>query len=86
VLRVQEAVKKAKSYLPDLFFESSGQVADVRLEEVEISDDEKSWAVTFSYLLADDMRPIQIRQYKTIRIRTSDGDFLGVRNGMLATA
>jgi hypothetical protein len=85
MLEVKEAVKKAKGYLPDLFFESGHQIADLRLEEVELSDDDKYWAVTFSYLRTDNPGPVSFREYKTIRIRTEHGEFVGVRNGMLAS-
>jgi hypothetical protein len=86
MLQVQDAVKRAKAYLPGLLFDTSPQIADVRLEEVELSEDEKFWAVTFSYLPVDTTVPIVIRQYKTIRIKAGSGEFVGLRNGMLASA
>ena len=92
MLRVQEAVKQAKAYLPELFFDAVDKIEDIRLEEVELSEDEKSWAVTFSFVPANQPTPSLMsmlaatRRYKTIRIRSTDGQFIGVRNGMLAAA
>jgi hypothetical protein len=86
MLQVQDAVKRAKGYLPGLLFDTSHQIADVRLEEVELSEDEKFWTVTFSYLPVDITVPLVIRQYKTIRIKAMNGEFVGLRNGMLTSA
>jgi hypothetical protein len=85
MLQVQDAVKRAKAYLPGLLFDTSSQIADVRLEEVELSEDEKFWNVTFSYLPVDTTVPLVMRQYKTIRIKAVSGEFVGLRNGMLAS-
>jgi len=84
MLQVKDAVKRAREYLPELMFDGPRQIADLRLEEVEISEDERFWAVTFSYLPVDSTSPIPLRQYKTVRIKAIDGEFVGVRNGMLA--
>jgi hypothetical protein len=84
MLQVKDAVKQARAYLPELMFEGPHQIADLRLEEVEISEDEKFWAVTFSYMPLESANPIPLRQYKTVRIKANNGDFVGVRNGMLA--
>jgi hypothetical protein len=85
MLQVQDAVKRAKAYLPGLLFDTSAQIADVRLEEVELSEDEKFWNVTFPYLPVNTTVPLVIRQYKTIRIKAASGEFVGLRNGMLAS-
>jgi hypothetical protein len=85
MLQVEEAVKRAKTYLPGLLFDTPHQIADVRLEEVELSDDEKFWSVTFSYVPTDSIAPILVRQYKTVRIKALDGGFVGLRNGYLAS-
>jgi hypothetical protein len=85
MLQVKDAVKQARAYLPELMFEGPHQIADLRLEEVEISDDDKFWTVTFSYLPVESTSPIPLRMYKTVRIKAMNGDFVGLRNGMLAS-
>ena len=74
---VKEAVKKAESYLPEIFEGAAGQ--DLLLEGVELTDDSKFWTVTFSYGSALD------RDYKTVRLRADDGGFVGARNGFAGT-
>ena len=81
MVQVKEAVQKAKSYLPEVFDSAEGK--DVRLEGVELTDDEKFWTITFSY---DPTRPNQlarmIREYKTVKLRARDGEFFGAHNGL----
>jgi len=86
MLQVRDAVQRAKEYLPGLLFDTTDQIADIRLEEVELSEDEKFWTVTFSYVpVVDRSVPLIIRQYKTIRMKALNGEFVGLRNGMLAS-
>jgi len=48
MIDVKTAVKNAIVFLADLLAEQN--VHDVRLEEVELSEDEKVWFITLSYL------------------------------------
>jgi hypothetical protein len=48
MIDVKTAVKNAILFLADLLAEQN--VHDVRLEEVELSEDEKVWFITLSYL------------------------------------
>lgn len=54
VIDVREAVKSASAYLrsiQDMISDSNAIVTDVRLEEVELSEDEEFWFITLSYVL-----------------------------------
>ncbi len=44
MVEVKEAVKSAVAYFKDLIADAT----NIRLEEVELSDDERSWSVTLS--------------------------------------
>src|SRR5260221_12866452 len=52
MIDVKEAVKSARNYLMDMIHEgqiSTGPVPAISLEEVELSEDEKYWLITFGY-------------------------------------
>jgi hypothetical protein len=72
---VNQAEQIALNYLisvyPHLRFE------DARLEEVELSDDEKYWSVTLSYTESIGS-PLIRRSYKRFRIRASDGKVMAM--------
>jgi hypothetical protein len=86
VVQLSEAVKKAQTYLPDIFPTAVGK--QMRLEGVELSDDSKFWTVTFSYRGTDldailgDVK----REYKTVKLRAEDGEFFGARNGFSSSS
>jgi len=71
---VNQAKTIAFNYLisayPGLRFE------DVRLEEVEVSDDEKYWTITLSY--TESTGALIMRSYKQFRIRASDNKVLAM--------
>jgi len=74
---VKEAVGYAVQFLRSIY---EGQTLhDIRLEEVEISDDEKAWHITLSFLpTAGDtsIEPFALpptRQYKLITVSTGTG-------------
>lgn len=74
-MQVKEVVQKAKQYLPEVFESAAGQ--ELRLEGVEKTGDGAAWKITFSF--REDLG----RDYKTVLLRNSDGEFLGARNGVL---
>lgn len=47
IIDVKDAVKRAMAYFQDLM---QSQISDIWLEEVELSADEKLWAITLSAL------------------------------------
>jgi hypothetical protein len=83
-MQVKEAVQQASKYLPDVFESAAGR--DLRLEGVEKTDDSRFWKITFSYTLGDSGFEALSRDYKTVKLRDSDGEFMGVQNGMLLSA
>lgn len=88
MLNVKEAVRKAQTYLPEVFESAAG--ASLQLEGVELSEDSKFWLVTFSYSLSPDMmlgldgKPaITPREYKTIKLDSASGSLFGARNAFV---
>ena len=77
MVRVKEAVQKAQGYLPEVFEGAEGR--DLVLEGVELTEDAKFWTVTFSY------GPVFERDFKTVKLRADDGEFVGARNGLAST-
>ncbi len=86
MVQVTEAIQKSKTYLGDVFPSAKGQ--DLLLEGVELSDDGKFWYVTFSYSAPeseknnDDFGAPRYQTFKTIKVRSEDGQFFGARNGL----
>jgi len=76
VIDAKEAVKKAKEYLANLY---NGSVEDMKLEEIEIDDSQSYWIVTISFFTADKQNIIVHKEYKTIKIKNSDGEVLGMK-------
>jgi hypothetical protein len=65
---VKEAAKTASDYLAGLY--SLDAWDDLRLEEVELTEDEKYWLITLSY---QDKKMIPRRQYKIFKINAETG-------------
>ena len=82
-MQIKEAVQQASKYLPDVFESAAGR--ELRLEGVEKTDDSRFWKITFSYSLGDSGFEAIDRDYKTVKLRDSDGELMGVQNGMLLT-
>jgi hypothetical protein len=78
-MQVKEAVEKASGHLAEVFPDSSGCV--LRLEGAEKTDDEKYWFVTFSYPRQEGRVEPFYREYRTVKLRNSDGELMGARNG-----
>jgi hypothetical protein len=86
MIDVKEAVQRARQYLMELFSDEQPQL--VRLEEVELSEDEGTWRITLSFfpgtapksLAAALGLPVpEQREYKTVAIRAADGKVQSVR-------
>jgi len=84
MVQVREAVKKAQSYVPDIFQSAEGQ--ELLLEGVELSDDSRFWTITFSYAEPGGLLGRIGREYKTVKLRAEDGEFFGARNGVPANS
>jgi hypothetical protein len=83
---VKEAVSIARAFLHELY--QSEELRDLLLEEIELTDDEQNWFITFGFGAPrapktgfEAMKagiglsePIYERIYKTIRVRASDGE------------
>lgn len=80
-MQVKEAVQQASVYLPTVFESATGR--DLRLEGVEKTEDGRFWTVTFSYENGNGSLGRWDREYKTVKLRDVNGDFIGARNGML---
>jgi hypothetical protein len=80
-MQVKEAVQQASKYLPDVFDAAAGR--ELQLEGVEKTDDSRFWTVAFSYSLGDEGTARLSRDYKTIKLLDSTGEFIGARNGVL---
>jgi hypothetical protein len=84
MIDVKHAAKTAIEYVVDLL--GPDNVLDARIEEVELSDDDADWLVTVGFF-----RPARIglqivpgmprgdREFKQVRVRTSDGTVRGMR-------
>ena len=48
-INVQQATQSATAYLSDLQGFMGGLVEDIRLEEVELSEDGERWSITLSF-------------------------------------
>lgn len=88
-MQVKEAVQKASKYLPEVFESAAGK--ELRLEGVEKSEDGRNWKITFSYSsgmqipasMTRSGRDELDRDYWTVKVRDSDGEFIGAQNGLL---
>ena len=84
-MQVKEAVETASKYLPEIFESAKGK--ELRLEGVEKSEDGRFWKVTFSY---DTTNPTSLlrmlRDYKTVKLRDANGEFMGAQDGNLLAA
>jgi hypothetical protein len=80
-MQIKEAVQQASKYLPDVFDSAAGR--ELRLEGIEKTEDSRFWTVAFSYALGDSGFEAMSRDYKTVKLRDSNGELIGVRNGVL---
>ena len=80
-MQVKEAVQKASEYLPEVFETAADK--ELLLEGVEKTEDSRFWTVAFSYRAGDEGLAMLSRAYKTIKLRDSNGEFVGARNGVI---
>ncbi|MEN3333678.1 MAG: hypothetical protein V7641_3043 [Blastocatellia bacterium] len=81
MLDVREAARKAAEYFASLY--DANTYADLQLEEVELTEDEKYWLITLSYAYADPMSSAistvlkipssKPRKYKQFKIDAATG-------------
>ncbi|MEC4803807.1 MAG: hypothetical protein SAJ12_19350 [Jaaginema sp. PMC 1079.18] len=82
-LKVEEAVKAAIDYLQKLRQSIGFDVKDIRLEEVEVSEDDRYWLITLSFTQPSDLtknplpgivtQPKYQKEYKIFRINGNTG-------------
>jgi hypothetical protein len=80
MISVKQAVRNAAIFLREMY--ESSAIGDVRLEEVELSDDQQEWHVTLSFAPSDAVTqesPFSEllslpRQYKVIAVSAETGD------------
>ena len=80
MLPVQEAVKKSVKTFAELFPPDAAR--DLRLEEVSISEDERTWQVTLSYKNPDydqEARPTDEAANNFLRAFTASGTGVSAR-------
>ena len=97
MIEVKQAVETAANYLADLF--ANEGISDIRLEEVELSEDGQTWYVTLSFLrtrkatgrtLVDGLRVGSVggiekdRDFKVLALRATDGQVTSVKIRQLA--
>jgi hypothetical protein len=83
-MQVKEAVQRASQQLPEVFPEAAKY--ELRLEGVEKTDDGRFWKVTFSYAEQGGLLGKIGRDYKTVKLRDSDGELMGAQGGMLLSS
>ena len=71
------AIDQAGQYLKNLFPKSD----KIKLEEIELTDDQKFWNITLSYIDQDDgsLFVNQARQYKLFKVNADDGKVLSMK-------
>jgi hypothetical protein len=87
---VQAAVQAARQFITATF--GSENVQGLRLEEVELSQDELTWYVTLSFVRGDAPGALATsmgltsagREYKIVALRASDGEAQSVKIRELA--
>ena len=86
---VESAVNRAQAYFERLKPQFGNEIEDLRLEEVERSEDDLSWLITLGYscptkvsanpLLSDSPRIEYERIYKVFAVNASSGDVESVK-------
>jgi hypothetical protein len=88
MIDVKTAVNSAYDYLRTVQNMMGGELEEIRLEEVELSEDKHSWLVTLGYDLpvknrsqiealmtaADSLRKVFKREYKLFSINSETGE------------
>jgi hypothetical protein len=85
MLDLRSAVMHAQNYLKDLKDMLGNSLEDLRLEEVELSDDKQYWLITLGYsrlvdktknknTLLEGMIPHYERDYKIFKVNAQTGE------------
>jgi hypothetical protein len=86
MIDVKQAAQSASNFIVALY--SDQTISDVRLEEVEVSDDEKYWLITLSFLVQFPggivALPVVRRQYKILKVDRQTGNVLSMKIRELA--
>ncbi len=83
MIEIKEAVNVAKNFVQSVF---EGELPELRLEEVDRSDDNKFWLITLGFTsekkgisqLAKVINPLE-RIYKTIKVDAEKGEAVSMR-------
>lgn len=73
------ALSSAEQHLRQVLL---GQCEELRLEEIELSDDDRYWFVTLSYHDTRETIPRR-RHYKTIKLDAGNGQFRAMKDRSL---
>ncbi len=86
-LDVKKAVELARESLADILQVPTGKLL---LEEVELTEDQQFWLITFSYLGPPDtaMQTVfgSLRSYKVVKLNAETGAFVSIKIRTLAAA
>lgn len=81
MIDVKQAAQSASTFINGLY--SGEMVSDVRLEEVELSEDGKFWMITLSFPLPSSLGIVYLggggRQYKLFKIDADTGEVLSMK-------
>jgi len=81
MIDVKQAAQAASDFISGLY--SSETISDVRLEEVELSEDEKYWLITLSFPLPSSLGVVYLggggRQYKLFKVDADTGEVLSMK-------
>ena len=84
ILDVKEAAKIAVAYVADLL--SQDQLRDIRLEEVELSEDDDYWLVTIGFSRPEITKNVweivggQLgREYRQVKLQARDGKVISMK-------
>lgn len=90
MIQIKDAIEKAKNSINEIF----GEPEKIQVEAFSLSEDKKSWKVTYSFWQRSE--PISQLQavlgitgskvYKTIEIDAESGDILGMKAGIAENA
>lgn len=82
-MSVKEAIQKALQAMQDIFSLTPEQ--EVRLEEVERSEDDRYWLITFGYNISTMSKnplfrvPIYEREYKVVKLDSETGEVISIK-------
>jgi hypothetical protein len=80
MIDVKQAAQSASNFIAGLY--SNETISDVRLEEVELSEDGKHWLITLSFPLPASLGVMYLggaRQYKLFKVDANTGEVLSMK-------